>query len=65
MTTWGIDYTFDATGNTDVMRAALEVCCYKRIGMYCYMTLTTFQAHVIYNVCSIHSRRTEAGVSLA
>ena len=24
MTQWGIDYTFDATGNTDVMRAALE-----------------------------------------
>ncbi len=23
-TTWGIDYTFDCTGNTDVMRAALE-----------------------------------------
>ena len=25
MTGWGIDYTFDATGNTEVMRAALEV----------------------------------------
>jgi len=24
MTKWGVDYTFDATGNTDVMRAALE-----------------------------------------
>jgi len=24
MTPWGIDYTFDATGNTQVMRAALE-----------------------------------------
>lgn len=24
MTTWGIDYTFDATGNVGVMRAALE-----------------------------------------
>jgi len=24
MTTWGIDYTFDCTGNTEVMRAALE-----------------------------------------
>merc|ERR1719203_581826 len=24
MTQWGIDYTFDATGNTEVMRAALE-----------------------------------------
>ena len=23
MTTWGIDYTFDATGNTEIMRAAL------------------------------------------
>jgi len=23
-TTWGVDYTFDATGNTEVMRAALE-----------------------------------------
>lgn len=24
MTTWGVDYTLDCTGNTDVMRAALE-----------------------------------------
>ncbi|CAE7292443.1 frmA [Symbiodinium pilosum] len=24
MTKWGIDYTFDCTGNTEVMRAALE-----------------------------------------
>merc|ERR1719323_535476 len=24
MTKWGIDYTFDCTGNTDVMRSALE-----------------------------------------
>ena len=23
-TKWGVDYTFDATGNVDVMRAALE-----------------------------------------
>jgi len=23
-TTWGVDYTYDATGNTEVMRAALE-----------------------------------------
>ena len=26
MTTWGVDYTFDCTGNTDVMRTALEAC---------------------------------------
>jgi hypothetical protein len=24
MTTWGVDYTFDCTGNVSVMRAALE-----------------------------------------
>merc|ERR1719160_881194 len=24
MTKWGVDYTFDCTGNTEVMRAALE-----------------------------------------
>jgi len=24
MTTWGVDYTFDCTGNTEVMRSALE-----------------------------------------
>jgi S-(hydroxymethyl)glutathione dehydrogenase / alcohol dehydrogenase len=23
-TTWGVDYSFDATGNVDVMRSALE-----------------------------------------
>jgi len=26
MTKWGLDYTFDCTGNVDVMRAALEAC---------------------------------------
>ena len=25
-TKWGIDYTFDCTGDTEVMRSALEVC---------------------------------------
>lgn len=33
-TTWGIDYTFDATGNTDVMRAALE-CAHRGWGESC------------------------------
>lgn len=27
MTKWGVDYTFDCTGNVNVMRAALEVGC--------------------------------------
>jgi S-(hydroxymethyl)glutathione dehydrogenase/alcohol dehydrogenase len=26
MTDWGVDYSFDCTGNVDVMRAALESC---------------------------------------
>merc|ERR1719316_2654023 len=34
MTKWGIDYTFDCTGNTDVMRAALE-CAHRGWGESC------------------------------
>ncbi len=33
-TTWGVDYTFDATGNTEVMRAALE-CAHRGWGVSC------------------------------
>lgn len=28
VTKWGVDYTFDCTGNVQVMRAALESCTY-------------------------------------
>merc|ERR1712176_617095 len=34
MTKWGIDYTFDCTGNTEVMRAALE-CAHRGWGESC------------------------------
>ena len=34
MTTWGVDYSFDATGNTEVMRAALE-CAHRGWGVSC------------------------------
>jgi len=34
MTEWGVDYTFDCTGNTDVMRAALE-CSHRGWGVSC------------------------------
>lgn len=34
MTTWGVDYTFDATGNTEVMCAALE-CAHRGWGVSC------------------------------
>ena len=34
MTKWGLDYTFDCTGNTDVMRAALESA-HRGWGMSC------------------------------
>merc|ERR1712146_362126 len=34
MTKWGVDYTFDCTGNTEVMRAALE-CAHRGWGMSC------------------------------
>ena len=34
MTGWGVDYTFDATGNTEVMRAALE-CSHRGWGESC------------------------------
>jgi S-(hydroxymethyl)glutathione dehydrogenase/alcohol dehydrogenase len=34
MTQWGVDYSFDCTGNTEVMRAALE-CCHRGWGTSC------------------------------
>lgn len=34
MTPWGVDYTFDCTGNTNVMRAALE-CAHRGWGVSC------------------------------
>merc|ERR1712216_312032 len=34
LTTWGVDYTFDCTGNTEVMRAALE-CAHRGWGKSC------------------------------
>jgi hypothetical protein len=34
MTTWGVDYTFDCTGNVSVMRAALE-CAHRGWGTSC------------------------------
>mmetsp|Transcript_34854 Transcript_34854/g.82234 ORF Transcript_34854/g.82234 Transcript_34854/m.82234 type:complete len:410 (-) Transcript_34854:94-1323(-) len=34
MTKWGADYTFDCTGNTEVMRSALE-CAHRGWGMSC------------------------------
>jgi S-(hydroxymethyl)glutathione dehydrogenase/alcohol dehydrogenase len=34
MTPWGVDYSFDCTGNTEVMRAALE-CCHRGWGTSC------------------------------
>lgn len=34
MTKWGVDYTFDCTGNTEVMRSALE-CAHRGWGVSC------------------------------
>jgi S-(hydroxymethyl)glutathione dehydrogenase/alcohol dehydrogenase len=34
LTPWGVDYTFDCTGNTNVMRAALE-CAHRGWGTSC------------------------------
>ena len=34
MTQWGVDYTFDCTGNTEVMRSALEAA-HRGWGMSC------------------------------
>ncbi|KAL3905497.1 MAG: hypothetical protein SGILL_009655 [Bacillariaceae sp.] len=34
MTPWGVDYSFDCTGNTEVMRSALE-CCHRGWGTSC------------------------------
>jgi len=34
LTPWGVDYTFDATGNVEVMRAALE-CAHRGWGTSC------------------------------
>ena len=34
LTQWGVDYSFDCTGNTEVMRAALE-CAHRGWGTSC------------------------------
>lgn len=34
LTPWGVDYSFDCTGNTEVMRAALE-CAHRGWGTSC------------------------------
>ena len=34
MTTWGLDFTYDCTGNVEVMRAALE-CAHRGWGVSC------------------------------
>lgn len=34
LTPWGVDYSFDCTGNVDVMRSALE-CCHRGWGVSC------------------------------
>lgn len=34
MTPWGVDYTFDCTGNVDVMRSAIE-CAHRGWGVSC------------------------------
>lgn len=34
LTDWGVDYSFDCTGNVEVMRAALE-CCHRGWGESC------------------------------
>ncbi|KAG7350781.1 GroES (chaperonin 10)-like protein [Nitzschia inconspicua] len=34
MTQWGVDYSFDCTGKTEIMRAALE-CCHRGWGTSC------------------------------
>lgn len=34
LTKWGVDYTFDCTGNTEVMRSALE-CAHRGWGVSC------------------------------
>ena len=47
MTTWGVDYTFDATGNVNVMRAALEaahrgwVCVCLWVGVYVFSLMSS------------------------
>lgn len=34
LTEWGVDYSFDCTGNVNVMRSALE-CCHRGWGVSC------------------------------
>ncbi len=34
LTKWGVDYSFDATGSVEVMRAALE-CAHRGWGVSC------------------------------
>lgn len=42
LTPWGVDYSFDCTGNTDVMRAALE-CAHRGWGTSCVIGVAARQ----------------------
>lgn len=44
-TTWGVDYSFDATGNVEVMRAALE-CAHRGWGVSCVIGVAASGAWV-------------------
>ena len=47
---WGVDYSFDCTGNVQVMRAALE-CAHRGWGESCVIgKLITF--HIVYKLCT-------------
>eukprot|EP00561_Arcocellulus_cornucervis_P003729 CAMPEP_0185827710 /NCGR_PEP_ID=MMETSP1322-20130828/32188_1 /TAXON_ID=265543 /ORGANISM="Minutocellus polymorphus, Strain RCC2270" /LENGTH=287 /DNA_ID=CAMNT_0028525447 /DNA_START=112 /DNA_END=975 /DNA_ORIENTATION=- len=53
LTVWGVDYSFDCTGNTDVMRAALE-CSHRGWGESCviggFIGLARLKNHASRNV---------------
>mmetsp|Transcript_16533 Transcript_16533/g.24799 ORF Transcript_16533/g.24799 Transcript_16533/m.24799 type:complete len:165 (-) Transcript_16533:109-603(-) len=45
LTDWGVDYSFDCTGNTEVMRAALE-CSHRGWGTSCVIGVAASGHHI-------------------
>lgn len=58
-TKWGVDYSFDATGNTEVMRSALE-CAHRGWGVSCVIGVAASGARfvcLLVGLCVLDTQR--------
>ncbi|KAJ1455198.1 hypothetical protein M885DRAFT_554897 [Pelagophyceae sp. CCMP2097] len=62
MEQWGVDYTFDCTGNVDVMRAALE-CAHRGWGVSCVVGVAAAGAEISTRPFQLVTGRTWKGTA--